>query len=77
MALIIQELNDDPEIKATFFQTLFDKMHLNLSTIKQDKFQTAESNSEFIKIMLEFDGASEIFVNSPQFYLPNMNGSQL
>jgi len=27
--------------------------------------------------MLEFDGASEIFVNSPQFYLPNMNGSQL
>jgi hypothetical protein len=27
--------------------------------------------------MLEFDGACEVFVNSPQFYLPNMNGSQL
>lgn len=77
MALIISELNDDPETKAMFFQTIFDKLHLNLSTIKSEKFQTAESNSEFIKILLEFDGAAEIFVNSPQFFLPNMNGSQL
>jgi hypothetical protein len=77
MALIMVELNDDPDTKAMFFQTLFDKLHLSLSTIKSDKFQVAESNSEFIKILLEFDGASEIFVNSPQFFLPNMNGSQL
>lgn len=65
MSLIMQELNDDPDTKSIFFQSLFDKMHLNLSSIKQEKYLTAESNSEFTKILLEFEGASEIFVNSP------------
>lgn len=34
MQHIINELNDDPGTKTMFFQTLFDKMHLNLSSIK-------------------------------------------
>ena len=42
-------------------------MHLQLVNIKQQTFHIAESNSEFVKILLEFDGASEVFVNSPQF----------
>lgn len=65
MLSILEELNDDAEAKNLFFQTLFDKMHLQLVNIKQSSFHIAESNSEFIKILLDFDGASEIFVNSP------------
>lgn len=38
---------------------------------------TAESNLEFIKSLLEFDGAAEAFVKSPQFLRKNMNGSQI
>ena len=38
MALIVAELNDDPDTKTMFYQTLFDKMHLNLSSIKSEKF---------------------------------------
>tara|TARA_B110000285_G_C14997615_1_gene549662 strand:+ start:847 stop:1065 length:219 start_codon:yes stop_codon:yes gene_type:complete len=38
-----------------------------LTNIKQQTFQIAESNTEFIKILLDYDGASEVFVNSPQF----------
>ena len=43
-------------------------MHLRLTNIKIDTFALAESNLDMIKVLLEFDGAAEIFVNSPNFY---------
>lgn len=50
-------------------------MHLQLSNIRWETFVTAESNLEFIKSLLEFEGAAEAFVKSPQFLRKNLNGS--
>jgi hypothetical protein len=52
------ELNDDPDLKLEFFQTLFDKMHLELKNIKSETFLEAEKNLEIIKALLDFDGAA-------------------
>lgn len=65
MQSVLTELNDDPEAKVLFFQTIFDKMHLQLTDIKQQSFSIAESNTEYTKILLEFEGAAEVYVNSP------------
>jgi len=43
-------------------------MHLRLTNIKAESFGIAESNLDMIKVLLEFDGAPEIFVNSSNFY---------
>ena len=59
MNFIITELNDDHDTRTLFFSTIFDKMHLSLNSIKIDKFSTAELNTEFIKLLLEYDGACE------------------
>lgn len=34
-------------------------------------------NLEMIRALLEFEGAGEAFVNSGNFYTPNINGNQL
>jgi hypothetical protein len=53
-------------------------MHLELSSIKADKFPIAESNLGILRALLDFDeGAAEVFVNSPDFYTTGMNGLQL
>lgn len=36
------------------FQTLFDKMHLTLNSIKVEKFRVAESNLESLKMLLDY-----------------------
>jgi hypothetical protein len=42
MGFVFQEINEDPEVKQEFFQTLFDKMHLELKNIKSETFNRAE-----------------------------------
>ena len=34
MNYVIQEINEDEDVKNLFFSTLFEKMHLELSSIK-------------------------------------------
>lgn len=58
-----------------FYQVLFDQMHLQLSNIRQETFALADTNLELIKSLLEFEGAAESFVSSPQFLRKNLNGS--
>jgi hypothetical protein len=79
MKILFSEIKDaDPEAKSVFFKTLFDKMHLELSSIKAEKFAQAEANLGILKALLDFDeGAAEVFVNSPDFYSSGMNGLQL
>jgi hypothetical protein len=50
-----------------FFQTLFDKMHLSLTSIHIEKMRLAESHLECIKQLLEFKEGQEAFVKSPNF----------
>jgi len=52
-------------------------MHLRLTNIKAESFGTAESNVDMIKVLLEFDGAPEIFVNSSNFYRSGMTGYEM
>jgi len=52
-------------------------MHLELGNIKAETFPKAEQNLEFIKVLLEYEGAGEIFVQSPDFYTSGINGFQL
>ena len=49
-------------------------MHLRLTNIKPECFGFAESNLDMIKVLLEFEGASEIFINSKNFYKSGING---
>lgn len=52
-------------------------MHLELKSIKSENFSKAESNLEYLKALLDFDGAGSTFVNSAHFFNPTMNGRQL
>lgn len=60
-----------------FYTSIFDQMHLSLSNIKQETFYLADTNVELIKHLLEFEGAAEAFVSSPQFLQKNLNGQQI
>lgn len=42
MGFVYQELKEDEEVKHLFFQTLFEKMHLELKNIKSETFNRAE-----------------------------------
>jgi hypothetical protein len=42
-----------------------------------ESFKNAESNVDIIKVLLEFDGACDIFVNSKNFYRSGYNGYQI
>jgi hypothetical protein len=42
MASIMLELGDDQESRDEFFETIFNKMHLALPSIKQENFNQAE-----------------------------------
>jgi len=77
MKLLIAELNDDEDCRHLFFKTIFEKLHLSLTSIKAQLFPQAEMNLEVIRALLEFEGAGEAFVNSGNFYTPNINGNQL
>ena len=78
MKIIFSELKaTDEESRQTFLRTLFTKMHLSLDSIKYDNFAIAEQNIEYIKSLLEYEGAAETFVNSPDFYTSGMNGMLL
>lgn len=74
MTSIQNELKEDPDTMDLFYQVLFDQMHLQLPNIRQETFNLADTNLELIKSLLEFDGACEAFVNSPQFLRNNLNG---
>ena len=58
MNFVFQEINEDPDVKHEFFQTLFEKMHLELKNIKSETFNRAEQNLELIKTLLDFEGAA-------------------
>jgi hypothetical protein len=77
MNYVIQEINEDEDVKNLFFSTLFEKMHLELKSIKQSLFNRAEQNLELLKTILDFDGAPQIFVNSNNFYNNTMTGKQI
>ena len=57
MASIFTELNEDEETRLDFFKTIFNKMHLEHSNIKNDTFYQAEKNIELLKNILDFEGA--------------------
>jgi hypothetical protein len=50
-----------------FFSTIFDKMHMSLSSIKVEKFRVAEGHLETMKALLEYKEAQEAFVSSVNF----------
>jgi len=64
----------DEDSRRTFFQTIFDKMHLELKNIRAENFGRAEGNLDLIKALLDYQGAAEQFVSSPDFYSSGMNG---
>lgn len=53
MTSVFQELNEDPECKTLFFQTVFDKMHLELGNIRSETFGQAEKNLDLLKSLLD------------------------
>ena len=75
MQAIFIELNDDPEAREQFYETLYNKMHLALPSIKQENFNQAEQNLDFIRALFEFEGSQESFVNSMHFLNGTMNGN--
>ena len=77
MTSIQNELKEDPGTMDLFYQVLFDQMHLQLPNIRQETFNLADTNLELIKSFLDFDGAAEAFVFSPQFLRNNLNGQQI
>jgi hypothetical protein len=77
MTSVQGELKEDPDTMELFYQILFDQMHLQLANIRQETFGLADTNLELIKSLLEFDGAAEAFVSSPQFLGKNLNGQQI
>lgn len=60
-----------------FYQVLFDQMHLQLINIKSETFSLAETNIELTKSLLDYEGAAEAYVASPQFFRNGLNGSQI
>ena len=79
MQKLVEAMNNsgDEELATLFFQTLFDKMHLSLNSIKIEKFRTAECNLEILKILLDHKIAQEVFTKSPNFLSPNLSGKQI
>ena len=49
-------------------------MHLNLNSIKVEKFRLAEGYLEIIKNMFEHNECREAFVRSSNFLQPGLNG---
>lgn len=43
-------------------------MHINLNSIKIEKFRQAEQQLEILKILFEHKQAQDIFVQSPLFF---------
>lgn len=64
MKSLVDTVKDDKEQCMMLFATLFNKMHLNLNSIKIEKFRVAEMQLEALKILFEFKEAQEVFVNS-------------
>jgi Ubiquitin elongating factor core len=52
-------------------------MHLNLTSIKVEKFRVAESQLESLKLLLDYKEAQQAFVKSLNFLLPGLNGKQI
>eukprot|EP00347_Sterkiella_histriomuscorum_P007831 403347399 len=73
---VMRESGDDYQIKL-FFDTLFQKMHLNLNSIKIEKFRVAESQLEMIKLLFTYKEAQEAFVNNPLFFRQGHNGKTI
>lgn len=59
------------------FATIFNKMHLNLSSIKIEKFRVAEQQLELLKSLFDYKQAQDIFVQSPLFYRPHLTGKAI
>lgn len=77
MTAVFQEISEDPDIKDLFFETLFEKMHLELTNIKSETFGRAEQNLDLLKSLLDYEGAAVTFVNSAQFFNNTMNGQHI
>ena len=52
-------------------------MHLSLNSIKIEKFRLAEAHLETLKTLLDYKEAQTVFVSSPNFFSPHLNGRQL
>ena len=76
MKIVYQGIEDagEHDSKKVFFQTLFDKMHLELNSIKYDKLAQAETNLNLLINLLNEPGAGEQFVESKDFYTSGMTG---
>jgi|LauGreDrversion4_2_1035121.scaffolds.fasta_scaffold176801_3 hypothetical protein len=49
-------------------------MHLSLNSIKIEKFRLAEAHLETLKTLLDYKEAQDVFVRSPNFLPPGING---
>lgn len=74
MRQLIEVVKDDQDQASLLFSTLFDKMHLSLNSIKVEKFRLAEAHLETLKTLLDYKEAQSVFVSSPTFLSPNLNG---
>ena len=57
MRKLIEVVRDDEEQSQLLFSAIFNKMHLNLNSIKVEKFRVAESQLEMLKLLFEFKEA--------------------
>lgn len=75
MTSVQGELREDGDTMELFYQVLFDQMHLQLTNIRTETFVLADASLELIKSLLDYEGAAEAFVKSPQFLRKGLNGS--
>ena len=75
MDLVYDHLAKDQQMKHHFFDTIFLKMHFSLQTIEEKNFKDVEFNIQVIEQLLNYEGASHAFVDSPYFCLENTDDS--
>ena len=68
-SLVAEFAKDEDQVRL-FFEGMFNKMHLNLSNIRLEKFRNAVNQIEDLKTLLEFKEAQIVFTQS-QFFLPD------
>lgn len=77
LSRIANSVKEDEEQSKLFYGTLFDKMYLNLNSIKIEKLKYATDYIETTRILLEYKDAQDVFVNSRLFLKQGLNGKKL
>jgi len=75
--MLMQGIQDDEEQQRMLFETLFQKIFLQINSIKVEKFRMAEGYAELIKSLFDYPAAQTAFANCATFWTPNLNGRTL